>query len=137
MLENRKDYSNFEETNLTGLTPIRVKYADYKQKYSKNKTVTGSYDSRTKTIEVYFTKEEIDKLNNLGNNYRQKSFDFILKNLETQKIIAGMFSAKTLENATKNAKKWCKLNNYELICEVATNRNIQSYGATEIIKCTL
>lgn len=139
MLESRQSYFSFGDNNphLVNLIPLRVAYKDYKSKYATNKTVSNSYDKNDKTIEVYFTKDQVESLSNLGKRYTQNNFLFVLKNSKDNEIFAGSFNAKTFENAEKNAKKWCKVNEHEFICKIETNRNIQSYNCKTVFTCTL
>ena len=124
MLEIRSAYGYYGEAGgVTGETPprsdvrIRVPYRDYKKKYyHTHETVKGSYDPTTKTIEVYFTADEIESKANLGNRYRMDAFYFVLDNVEVGYAYEGIkretrivsFRAKTKENAIRNAKKKAK-----------------------------
>ena len=73
MLEVRSAYGYYGNAGgVTGENPpredrrIRMPYRDYKKKYCHtHDTVEGSYDSDTKTIEVYFKDEEVDSKPNV------------------------------------------------------------------------
>ena len=121
MLEVRSAYGYYGSAGgTTGENPpragkrIRMPYRDYKRKYCRtHDTVQGSYDPSTKTIEVYFTDDEVDSKPNLGNRYELDAFYFVFDNVEVCKAYEGIsketrvvsFRAKTRENAMRNAKK--------------------------------
>jgi hypothetical protein len=143
MLESRSFYMNENVLSPTKKI-VRVNYKDYKQKYSNYKAVNGSYDEKNKTIELYFDKEHAEMLPNLGNTHIRHGFTFVFNNSNNSKIIcnneyinsdifAGTFEAKNIDNATKNAKKWAKLNNCIFLNVVENNRSIQSYGTTVVL----
>ena len=94
---------------------------------------------------IYISTNEVKHKTNLGNKYKQQSFTFIIKNTSKKDkydstpvgLFAGIFSAKNLDNALKNATKYCRINNCEFICRVESDRTIQSYGANNVIRCVL
>lgn len=124
MLEVRSAYGWYGEAGgVTGENPpradrrIRIPYRDYKKKYYRtHDTVQGSYDARTKTIEVYFTDDEVNSKANLGNRYEMDAFYFVFDNVEVCHAYEGIkretrivsMRAKTRENAIRNAKKRAK-----------------------------
>ena len=124
MLEVRSAYGYYGSAGgTTGENPpredrrIRMPYRVYKTNYyHTHDTVQGSYDPTTKTIEVYFTADEVDSKANLGNRYELDVFYFVLDNVEVCHAYEGItretrvvsFRAKTKENATRNAKRKAK-----------------------------
>ena len=137
MLESRQEYFSFGDNNptLANMTIKTVKYKDYKRKYAQNKTVPNSYNASEKTIDVYFESNQIKSC--LGETYTQKSFNFVLVDNEANQRYAGMFHAKNEDNATKNAKKFCKLYNHTYICVIKSNETIQQHNCSNVMRCTL
>jgi len=54
-----KEEQEKEKAKKEGLAPKRINYWEYKSKYSKCKSQSGSYDGKTKTIVVYIPEREI------------------------------------------------------------------------------
>jgi hypothetical protein len=115
------------------MNAIRMPYRDFKKKYCRtHDTVDGSYDPRTKTIEVYFKDEEVK--GNLGNRYELDAFYFLLDGLKVTYAYEGTkeetrvvsFRAKTKENALRNAKKKAKEWGATLVRE-ATREDMRTY----------
>ena len=136
MLEVRSAYGYYGSAGgVTGENPpmetIRMPYRDYKKKYYRtHDTVDGSYDPRTKTIEVCFKAEEVN--GNLGNRYQLQAFDFLLDGVRVQAIRQPRvvsFRARTKENAIRNAKRKAKEWGATFVRE-ATIEDRKTYGIT-------
>lgn len=121
MLESRSAYGYYGaaggytgENSPVG-NPVRLSYREYKTKWATHKTVPGSYDPEEKTIEVLFSNEEMKQKTNLGNRYQMWSFWFRFEGVEPYICPIVEFTAKTEENAVKNAKRFAKQNGYTFI----------------------
>ena len=123
MLEVRSAYGYHGASGgVTGETrptsSVRMSYREYKTKYPKHKTVAGSYDSVDKTIEVYFSDEEMKKKTNLGNRYQMHEYKFLtdINRVSINPVIT--VTAKTYDNAYKNAKAWGRKEGFKIIASV-------------------
>lgn len=121
MLESRAAYGFWGEGHgFTGEdvpdanTIIRnMPYREYKTRYSECKNL-GDYDKVKKTISVILPKEIADRPN-FDNRYGIHYFYF-LTNLDSKGFNPYIkMRAKSLENATKNAKKWAKQKGFIII----------------------
>ena len=138
MLEARIAYGYYGEAGgVTGENPpatmysTRMPYRVYKQKFSNNKTVAGSYDAETKTIEVYCTDEQMKRKTNYGNRYQIGSYYFLVEVPEGKGKCGWKhgryvleFKAKDEINAERNAKKWAKDKEYIVIREATLDEYI-------------
>lgn len=123
MLEARSAYGYYGANGgVTGETrttnSVRMSYREYKTKFPKHKTVAGSYDNTDKTIEVYFSDEEMKKKTNLGNRYQLHDYRFLT---DMNRVGISPFvtvTAKNYENAYKNAKAWGKKEGFNIIASV-------------------
>lgn len=96
----------------------RLPYREYKTRWADHKTVYGSYDKETKTIEVIFTADEMKAKTNLGNRYKMDTYFFLFDGVEKGYLPASEFTAKTHENAVRNAKAWAKKKGYTVVREI-------------------
>lgn len=136
MLEVRSAYGYYGSAGgVTGENPprptVRIPYRVYKKSYRNNDTVYGSYDPKDKTIEVYFTEEQMKKMTNLGNTYQLWGFDFIIGDYPVygntrRETVVHQFYAKTKENAERNAKSYCRKKGYTFLGE-ATKEDHNNY----------
>lgn len=138
MLEVRSAYGWYgSEGGVTGEnTPpqrVRVPYREYKTKWKDHRVVEGTYDPQTKTIEVYFTDEEMKQKTNLGNRYQLDYFYFLMDGVDVYRarnVAKEMriveFHAKTLQNAERNAKRKAKEYGWILIRQ-ATREDFNQY----------
>lgn len=126
MLEVRSAYGYYGanggvtgEKRPANSSSVRMSYREYKTKFPTHKTVAGSYDKTDKTIEVYFTNEEMKKKTNLGNRYELGEYKFLtdLNRVGVSSIIE--VRAKTYENALKNAKAWARKEGFNIIASVS------------------
>lgn len=95
------------------------------------KQLGGTYDPTTKTIEVYFTDEEMKQKTNYGNRYQIGSYYFLIevpegkgKNGWAHGKYVLEFKAKNEANAERNAKKWAKGLEYIVIREATLDEYI-------------
>lgn len=126
-LEVRSAYGYYGSFGgVTGENPpmptARVPYREYKTKWKDHKIVDGTYDPSTKTIELYFTDEEMKQKTNLGNRYQIGSYYFIIeieagcgKNGWGAGVYNLEFKAKNDQNAERNARQWAKKMGYKFI----------------------
>lgn len=120
MLESRSAYGYYGSAGgYTGETIpqhyTRMPYREYKLKWADHKTVCGSYDKKDKTIEVIFTAEEMKAKTNLGNRYHLSTYYFRFDGVEKGVASIVDFSAKTHENAERNAKRYAKQCGYAFV----------------------
>jgi len=123
MLEARNAYGYYGASGgLTGETQpahsVRMSYRDYKIKFRDHKTVAGSYDNTDKTIEVYFSDDEMKKKTNLGNRYQISDYRFLTDLNRTGISPYVTVRAKAYENAYKNAKAWGRKEGFNIIASV-------------------
>lgn len=123
MLESRSAYGYYgasggytgENAPIKGGDAVRIPYREYKTKWSDHQTVKGSYDKEDKTIEVIFSADEMKQKTNLGNRYHLNSYWFRFGGVEKWVCPVMEFSAKTKENAIRNAKKYARDMGYTFI----------------------
>lgn len=140
MLEVRSAYGYYGEAGgVTGENPpqtgVRMPYRDYKKKYCHtHRTVSDSYDPKTKTIEVLFSDEELEKKPNLGKRYELWLYEFLFDGVDihrayqpttTERCVIE-FYAKNRENAERNAKALARKRGYTFIRE-ATPEDCKTY----------
>ena len=136
MLEVRSAYGYYGEAGgVTGENPpmprARVPYREYKTKWKDHKIVEGSYDSMDKTIELYFTPEEMKQKTNLGNRYQIAEYFFLVE-VPEDKAKDGWgygeyvlsFRAKNEVNAERHARKWARDREYAFIREATLDEYI-------------
>lgn len=136
MLEVRSAYGWYGEAGgVTGenVPPqrARVPYREYKTKWKGHRAVDGTYDPETKTIEVYFTDEEMKQKTNLGNRYGIATYYFLVevpegkgKNGWASGMYVLSFRAKNEANAERNARKWARGLEYTVIREATLDEYI-------------
>ena len=100
------------ESKKIDMPSLRLPYWEYKKKWADHKTVPGSYDTKEKTIEVYFTNEEMKAKTNLGNRYEIWTYYFRFGGVEKWFNPIMEFKAKNMENAVRNAKAYARQNGY-------------------------
>lgn len=135
MLESRSAYGFYGAAGgYTGeVAPVkihttRMAYREYKLRWADHKTVYGSYDPDTKTIEVMFTAEEMAAKTNLGNRYHLESFYFQFGNVKRPYSPVCEFKAKNRENAERNAKAYARQFGYVFEREATFNEYCKAMG---------
>lgn len=80
---------------------MRMPYRQYKQHYSDCKTVSGSYDKNTKTIEIFVPEGRMKPSGVRG----QRFSGYKLKIKYRGKIYGVSFRAVSMENAIRQAER--------------------------------
>lgn len=83
----------------------RMHYGRYKKHYADCKTVKGSYDKNTKTVEVMIPDGRMKKSGVRGERYFV--YDLYCIN-ENGQYCRSLYKAVCEENAMKRHVKWCK-----------------------------
>ena len=90
---------------------MRMHYGRYKKHYADCKTVAGSYDKNTRTIEVIIPEERMKKSGVRGKQFYGFEFEFTNEK-GTYKV---SYKATCKENAIKRLIKEFKPINFELL----------------------
>lgn len=103
-----------------------VAYRDYKNKYEgKYKTVTGSYNAKTKTIDILVDEDFYKARKTINTVYNLEPFSFVVLDAESSTYEKVSFRAKAFKNALKRCKDFCKDCNREYIGKWEDNKEIQ------------
>lgn len=88
---------------------VQMLYSQYKKHYADCRTVSGSYDSRWKTIKVYVPEGRMKPSGVRGQRYGY----FLCKATDGKRVFEITYKAITAENADKRHLKYCKEHGYK------------------------
>lgn len=97
----------------------RMHYSRYKKYYSQYRAF--DYDKATKEITVVIPDKEYKEYSNEGNRYQMDRFyievidNNYTGNIAENKCWQQYITAKSKDNALRNAKRLCKANNFTLV----------------------
>lgn len=123
MLESRAAYGYFGEGHgATGenspsedFIEVNMKYWDYKHRYPECKNL-GDYNKAQKTITVLIPAKYAER-GNFGNRYCMNNYYF-LTDLDKRGFSPVIeMTAKSLENAKRNAKRWAARDGFTILWE--------------------